>query len=369
MNNTKNILLLSILIGIGLGLAIGPLAGQSDSTHIHNEHDEHTYHNHQKESLLDHLIETGMSQLEVQTNLESLFNDRKRKSYKKAVGTFIFQDGDTWKDSIEVKVRGVFRASKCDNPPLKIKYSKKLLKARGLKKRNEYKLVYPCKNEEEYQNYIYKEYLIYKLYNELTERSLRVHLIDFTLRDSADRMEPIKSTGFMIEHREELIKRLDAEKNDTRCLPIKNLSAYDYTLFQVFQFMIGNVDWLIPNCKNSEVIQLKDSIMIPIPYDFDYTGFVNPSYAVPFATFKQKEVTDRYFLGHKKDIKDLMPVFDLFKEKENTFINIIDSFEYLPKKDRKILVKYLNSFYKILEQPKKIKKVFVHDMGDMKGVF
>ena len=324
---------------------------------------------HEKESVLDHLTEADMSKLAIETNLENLFSDRRYKNYKQAVATFTFEDGCTWTDSLEVKVRGIYRAAKCDNPPLKIKYSKKLLKSRGLKKRNEYKIVYPCKNTKAYQNYIYKEYLIYKLYNELTDKSLRVHLIDFTLQDAAQKTKNIHTTGFIIEHREEIIKRLDAVKNDMRCLPFKMLSPDDYTLFQVFQFMIGNVDWQIANCKNAEVIQLQDKTVIPIPYDFDYTGMVNPAYATPSLKLNQKYVTDRYFLGHKKNLKDLLPIFELFKRKKDTFKNIINSFEQLPKRERKAMLNYLQSFYETLDRPSQVNRIFVQDEDDIKNQY
>lgn len=358
MNTSLIYKLVYLLIGI-IFLIVNSSNGQSESLRSK----EDSFFNHQKESILDHLVETGIPKLQIETNLETLFNDRRIKKYYKASATFQFQDGSVWIDSLKVKVRGHFRAIHCKNPPLKIKYSKKLLKERGFKKRNEYKLVYPCESNKDHQNYIYKEYLVYKLYNALTEKSLRVHLIDFILQDSAKQVSPIQTKGFILEHREELIKRLDAVKDDTRCLPIKKLSTYDYTLFQVFQFMIGNVDWIIPTCKNIEIIQLKDNTLIPVPYDFDYSGIVNPSYAKPITAFNQVTVTDRYFLGHKKELKELMPVFELFKQKEAIFIDIISSFEYLPKMERKILLRYLKSFYKILDNPKKIKKVFVHDMG------
>lgn len=333
---------------------------------VATEADSMMYVNHEKESILDHLLESKMSKLEIVTNLDSLFGDRRLKAYKDANATFTFENGESWTDSLEVKVRGVYRAAKCDNPPLKIKYSKKILKKRGLKKRNEYKVVYPCKNNKSYQNYIYKEYLIYKMYNELTDKSLRVHLIDFTLRDVNQEKEDIHTTGFLIEHREEIIKRLDAHKNDMRCLPVKMLSPEDYTLFQVFQFMIGNVDWLIETCKNAEVIQLRDSTIIPIPYDFDYTGMVKPAYAKPFSHFNQIKITDRYFLGHNKNMEELTPIFELFKEKKNNFIELINDFSYLSKRERKVMIRYLQSFYRILDRPAQIKKVFVHDMGPMK---
>ena len=322
------------------------------------------YKNHQEESILDHLMESGMSKLEIEAPIDDLFNDRRYKNYKQAIATFIFKNGETWTDSLEVKVRGVYRAAKCDNPPLKIKYSKKLLEERGLKKRNEYKLVYPCKNTEEYQNYIYKEYLIYKLYNELTDKSLRVHLIDFTIRDSEQTLENINSTGFMIEHREEIIKRLDAYKNDERCLsiPIKNVASHEYMLFQVFQYMIGNVDWIVENCKNAEVILMQDSTIVPIPYDFDYTGMVNPSYARPDARYKQKKITDRYFLGDERNLEELSPIFELFKEKESSFKKIINDFEYLPKKERKAMLYYLKTFYRLLNSSDEVKEAFIQNI-------
>ena len=318
------------------------------------------YVHHQKESILDHLIDTKMSSLEIETDLEELFMDRKYKKYKKAVATFTFENDETWTDSLEVKVRGVYRAINCDNPPIKIKYSKKLLKKRGLKKRNEYKLVYPCENSEEYQNYIYKEYLIYKMYNELTDKSLRVHLVDLTLKDAAQKRDNIQVAGFLIEHRDEITKRLDAIKYDTRCLTYTDkMSSGDNTLLEVFQYMIGNLDYVIENCKNIELVQMADSTIVPVPFDFDYTGFVNPSYAVPASKYHQKTLQDRFFKGQNKSLAELQPIIELFKEKKQTFIDLINNFDNLPKKERKAMIYYMKSFYSVIERPKKVKRVFV----------
>lgn len=318
------------------------------------------YINHKKESLLDHLIESKKSKLEIETNFDELFKDRRNQKYKQAIATFTFENNETWTDSLRVKVRGKFRALYCDYPPIKIKYSKKKLKKRGFKKRNEYKLVYPCKGSFEYQNYIYKEYLIYKMYNELTDKSLRVHLVDLTLKDVARKKEIFKAVGFLTEHREELIKRLDAFENEFRCLPfINKVIPPEQTILEVFQFMIGNVDWVIENCKNVEIIQLQDSTVIPIPYDFDYTGLVNPYYAKPSSKFDQETLKDRYFIGTKKSLEELEPVLELFKEKKKTFFKIINDFDYLPKKERKSMINYLKSFYWILDHPSQVKKKFI----------
>lgn len=317
-----------------------------------------------KESLLDVLVTQKLPKVSLEMDLKMLFDDRRMMNYQNAVATITFDDGEVWTDDIKLRIRGVYRGQKCDNPPLKLKYGKKMLKKRGLNKNNEFKLVYPCKSGKDYQKYVLKEYLVYKLNNVLTDQSLRVQLIDLEIKDSLDNIAPINAKGFLIEHREELIDRLGAVMSDAKCMKPVHLSQYDYTLFQVFQYFIGNTDWLLPTCKNCEIISLESGEMIPIAYDFDFSGMVNTEYAIPLSSLPVKYITDRYFLGHKKKMSDLEPVFALFKEKKLELVQTVNNFEYLSKGERKRMVKYIESFYKILDKPKLVKREFVHPMAD-----
>ncbi len=45
-------------------------------------------------------------------------------------------------------------------------------------------------------------------------------------------------------------------------------------------------------------------------------------------------------------------------------IKTVNDFEYLPKRERKRMMKYMESFYKILGKPKLVKRTFVHPMAD-----
>lgn len=317
-----------------------------------------------KESLLDILVTQELPKVALEMDLKMLFDDRRMMNYQKAVATITFDDGEVWTDDIKLKTRGVYRSQKCDNPPLKLKYGKKRLKKRGLNKNNEFKLVYPCKLGKEYEKYVFKEYLVYKLNNVLTGRSLRVQLIDLEIRDSLDNLAPIITKGFLIEHREELIDRLGAVMSDAKCMKPVHLLPYDYTLFQVFQYFIGNTDWLLPTCKNCEIVSLESGEMIPVAYDFDFSGMVNTKYAIPSSSLPVKYITDRYFLGHEKSMTELAPVFALFQEKKSELIQTINDFDYLSKGERKRMVKYIESFYRILDKPKLVKREFVHPMGD-----
>ena len=137
------------------------------------------------------------------------------------------------------------------------------------------------------------------------------------------------------------------------------MSSGDNTLLEVFQYMIGNLDYVVENCKNIELVQMADSTIVPVPFDFDYTGFVNPSYAVPASKYHQKTLQDRFFKGQNKSLAELQPIIELFKEKKQTFIDLINNFDNLPKKERKAMIYYMKSFYSVIERPKKVKRVFV----------
>ncbi len=315
------------------------------------------------QSLLDTLITQKLPKLALEIDLKSLFEDRREMNYRKAMASITFDNGEVWTDEIKLKTRGVYRAQTCDNPPLKLKFAKKRLKARKLNKNNEFKLVYPCKSGNNFQNYVLKEYLVYKLYSVLTEHGLRVQLVDLEIKDSLNNISTVVKMGFLIEHREELIHRLGAVMSDAKCMEPSMLSIYDYTLFQVFQYFIGNTDWLLPTCKNCEIISMPSGEMVPIAYDFDFSGIVRTSYAVPKIELGLYSITQRYFLGHKKKMENLEPVLDLFQEKKAALIATINDFEYLSKRERKRMVKYINSFYKIIDNPKSVKKEFIHPMS------
>ncbi len=312
-----------------------------------------------KISLMDHLLAEELPTLAIKTNVDKVFSDYKIQKYYSGSAIFSFEERDPIEEDIQVKIRGKFRSRFCQNPPIKIKLSNKSLKKQNFKKLNEFKVVYPCKSKEDYQDYVYKEYLIYKLYNVLTEKSFRAQLIDFTLTDSETTVADRSFKGFLIEDLEELIKRVDGVMNDVDCLTPDNLSSYDYTLFQVFQYFIGNTDWILPTCKNAEIIALENGQMIPIPYDFDFSGMVNAGYATPDAGLGVKSVTDRIFLGGLKTKEELDPVLRQFQIKKSAMIEVIQNFEYLPVKQRKKMIKYLESFYKIVRKSKKVERIFV----------
>ena len=103
------------------------------------------------------------------------------------------------------------------------------------------------------------------------------------------------------------------------------------------------------------ILENKKWKIIPIPYDFDVSGLVNPSYAIGSGE-KSKDlglssVTERLYRGFKRDLKIIQQVREEFLIKKNTIIETVASLkpyfenpkEFLKAKD------YILEFYEIIE--------------------
>ena len=127
-------------------------------------------------------------EITITTNLESLF-EKKDDPEENAEEVFqkakceILLDGEPFFDGkIKVKKRGVTRKKICDIPPVMMKFGKK-------EKAFKIKLVTPCQQDEKAQQLVYKEYLTYQMYSELTPHSFKTQLVHITYHDKKDKMQ------------------------------------------------------------------------------------------------------------------------------------------------------------------------------------
>jgi hypothetical protein len=116
----------------------------------------------------------------------------------------------------------------------------------------------------------------------------------------------------------------------------------------VFQYMIGNGDYSVPGRHNVKLLSSKsinnDGLM-PVPYDFDYSGLVDARYAIPGEALNITSVKQRYFLGPCREIDDYEKVIDDIQSKKDEILSEINSFEHLSEKERMEVASYLNDFF------------------------
>jgi hypothetical protein len=247
----------------------------------------------------------------------------------------------------EIGVRGHARRNICDFPPLKLKFSKENLAAAGWNPEyKSLKLVTHCINDNE--DLLLREYLTYKMLQQLTENSFRVQLAKVMYRSNKD---TLKTYAFLIENNEEMAERLGGTLIESELSKLTSIDAEQYSLMTVFQYMIGNTDWNMAKQHNIKLIRIAEkTAFLPVPYDFDYSGMVNANYALPPAKLPIKSVRERFFQWRGTNATPLQQALELFREKKNVLYELVINFEPLSMDSRLDMLSYMDSFYKDLPQ-------------------
>ncbi len=260
---------------------------------------------------------------------------------------------------IKIHARGISRKKICYIPPIRLNLKDSVKKSGGFKKHKNIKLVTHCELSKTFQEYVLKEYLVYKLYNLLTEESFRVRLMNVRYIDNG-RKNPKEHIGygFVIEDIDVVAERNDAFEIEVTSLNREHLDRDAMMRVAIFQFMIGNTDWSVPGLHNLKLIRSNDFQRlgpIPIPYDFDVTGFVNASYAVPDPLFPIENVRERYFRGICEPLEEFKESLQEFYDIKDAVYQTILEFEYIEEKTRNDLIRYIDQFYSIIESDRRIR--------------
>jgi hypothetical protein len=133
----------------------------------------------------------------------------------------------------------------------------------------------------------------------------------------------------------------------------------------IFNYMIGNTDWSVPNQHNIKVFTVPGSatpeLGMVIPYDFDYSGMVNAQYAVPAEGLKISSVRERIYLGACRESDQYSSAIREFADKKEDFYRVIREFRYLDDRTKKEMLKYLDEFYSGFDNQNSMVSEFLRD--------
>ncbi len=302
-------------------------------------------------SIFDELSYTETLDLTLEVDMSALTGDLRSTAKHKAKLSFIDKNGlqQTW--NTKVNLRGKFRRMNCNEiPPIKINFKKGDLRDAGLLEFDDMKLVTQCiKNEDLASELVLKEYLAYKLYNQLTDESFRVQLLNITYVDTRTRTSKTQS-AFLIEDTAEMRARINAKKcKDKIGISADKFNREQLRTVALFQYMIGNLDWNINTSQNLKMIG-KDDKILAIPYDFDFSGLVDAPYAILNSNVGQTRTRQRIYLGIEKDQESLESEIILYKKEKKALIKCIKNFDRLSSSSRKDILNYIKSFYKRIDK-------------------
>ncbi|HEY5464956.1 MAG TPA: hypothetical protein VIJ95_16965 [Hanamia sp.] len=270
-------------------------------------------------------------------------------------------DGTTTDVPIVLEVRGHFRRANCYLPPLKVIF--KGDKTSVLKPLGSLKLVSQCYTSEIGEKYLLSEFLIYKMYNLLTDMSFRVRLLNLKLVDSSGKKKTISEYAFLMEDIKNLAKRNNCIYSNAGVDP-RRTDDRQMTIAAIFEYMIGNTDWGVIVNHNTRLLRPKiDTNNSPyvVPYDFDFSGFVNTNYSIPDPRLDITNVQQRLYRGFPEPLKVVNDVVDIFKSQKNNIYALINNFNLLSSKSKKELTQYLDDFFDTINNPSKVKYTFIEN--------
>ncbi|MEM1321677.1 MAG: hypothetical protein AAGG75_15575 [Bacteroidota bacterium] len=305
-------------------------------------------------SIFETFFNDSIQHLRIKGDFTKLINEKFSGQYEKAKLELLVAGESIQSYKIKMRARGKSRRRLCAFPPIKLKFSKKELEAQGLApSMNDLKLVCPCSDRKGSGQDILKEYLAYKLYNEVTEASFEVQLVKMDFVDiGSDNQWPTRY-GFLIESVDELGGRLLAEEQDTYNLNCRDMKVEEYYKMVLFQYMIGNTDWRIPFLHNIKVFKAAKGPFLAVPFDFDFAGMVDAPYAKPNPDCPITNVRERHFMGsYEHSPEAWQATVAQFRELKPQFTDIIIQNIHLTNKEKKRVIRYLKSFYNIIATDK-----------------
>ena len=153
-----------------------------------------------------------------------------------------------------------------------------------------------------------------------------------------------------------LVKRTNSIEVESEQVRGTNVKSHEMDVVALFNYLIANTDWRAKGGHNLKYMKSLDVVSTkvqPVPYDFDYAGFVGAHYAIPQEWTSLKSIRDREYLGYCRSSEgEYLRAINLFVKKEQEIRNTIRNFEYLGEKDKAQLIRMVDDFYDLCERPK-----------------
>lgn len=304
-------------------------------------------------SLFDELHPDSVTHIKLETDFRKIIRGKMNPVYQKGNVRFLSGPLKGQESTIQLKARGNIRKEVCFFPPLKLKFPKSEFEYHKLK------WVNVCRSSKEMDAALFKEYLSYKFYQKLTEKSFDVRLFHVEVYDPKKEDPYLTSYAFMIEPVKRMSHRTGTKEYAPKVMRARVLDKYYYSLTNVFEYLIANTDWNIDNSHNLKFLRTSDIPgVIPVPYDFDYSGFVNASYAVPHESLPIQDVQERHNKGNCFTEEEMEVIYTHVLSKKEEILEVINSFELMDERSRTRMINYLNKGFGDLENEKVRKKIF-----------
>jgi hypothetical protein len=260
--------------------------------------------------------------------------------------------------AIQLSPRGLTRRLKitCTFPPLRIEFAVKPAATSLFKGQKRLKLTTHCRTSAQHQQYVLLEYAAYRMFNVLSPHGLRARLaaVDYIEQDGRP---VISRLGFLVEDSDDAAKRNGlVEARMPARISASQLEPTAAARAALFEYMIGNLDWSMRAgpagdacCHNFRLMAATATAqtgLVPVPYDFDYSGFVNAPYALPPEGMNVGSVRERRYRGHCVHNAQAIRAAAEFRVRRADLLAVLASIPQLDEGRRRSASDYLDSFFR-----------------------
>jgi len=313
----------------------------------------------------------------LRTDIEWIRDERNDSVEVEGTLTFVDLDGTETTKPVDTRARGNFRRSKsnCNFPPLRLDFPRSEMEGTLFEGQNRLKLVTPCHDgNDSYQNYVFDEYLAYRVLNTLTPYSFRVRLVEITYEDIEGDYDTRTKMGFLIEDDDRMAERLRATHQEVEQFhPLRSHAEYA-VLVAMFNYLIGNTDWSPVFFHNVELIRTEDGRFLTVPYDFDTSGIVNARYATvdPSLHDRIRRVTQRLYRGFCRDELTWEVAASPFIEARSELEALVTDFaakgyEDFDDDDAEDMIEFFDDFYEDIRDAETFQDEIVADCRELQG--
>jgi hypothetical protein len=303
--------------------------------------------------------------LTLTTNLRDLLRERDSTELRWFGAEMAYTDetGTARTVPVELRARGHFRrqARNCSFPPIFLRASREARDGTILQGNPRLKITTPCRpDRDEYQQWIFLEYLVYRSYAALAPVHHRTRLARITYRDSTDRVKPIAVSAFFLEIEDEVADEHGIELVEQKGALFADVVAPVLDRLSLFNFWMGNTDWSLSALHNITLFRDSTHRYVPVAYDFDWSGAVNARYSFPQSTLGIRTVRDRLHRGPCRTAEEWAPTLAHFRERRPALDSLWSTpIEGLDPKRLADAKKWLDQFWGIIDDPRQFKRAVI----------
>ena len=298
----------------------------------------------------------------IEAPIRDLVRNRSKMPEYDGTVTFAGPSGDPVSLPVKVSSRGKSRLESCDFPPIRLEFKRKETAGTVFEGQKRLKLVTQCGRGASKETWLHQEYGIYRAYNQVTDASYRVRMLDVTYQDSESERWNRQSAAFVIEATGQMADRLGMTSVRPPKVEPAQFDLAEATNNALFQYLIGNTDFSLTRgptgegcCHNGRVIGEKGSSdgWIVVPYDFDQAGIINTDYSMPSEQLPIKRVTARLYRGFCWQNDELENTIERFNSRrEEIYAAFIP--EGVSGGKARRATRFIDRFYETINDPEEL---------------